>query len=139
METRDYLMRQFNQLGKVLGKILADLFEPDNTVTAHQSIEAINEQLITSLKIDIDSIIEIPPNELISKFKEEYEANFSNFEDMAEFLYQVAYLYQAQNEPDKAKSLFSQALVTYQYLLDNDDTFSLNTHQRIGEIASILS
>jgi hypothetical protein len=39
METRDYLMRQFNQLGKVLGKLLADLFEPDNNASASQTIE----------------------------------------------------------------------------------------------------
>jgi len=139
METRDYLMRQFNQLGKVLGKLLADLFEPDNKVSAHQSIENINQELITNLDIDIEEIIKIPSNELILRFKEEYDASLTNFEDLAELLYQVGYLFQNQDDIEKSKTIFSQALTIYQYLLDNGNTFSLEIHQRIGELNSILS
>ena len=138
METSDYLMRQFNQLGKVLGKLLANLFEPDNNATAHQTLEIINQELVSALDIDIEAIINIPSDELILKFKEEYSASFENFEDFAEFLYQVAHLYQAQDEPDKSEAIFKKAAIVYQYLLDNGNTFSLEIHQRISEIKDIL-
>jgi hypothetical protein len=138
METSDYLMRQFNQLGKALGKLLADLFEPDNNLPAHQTLKNINQELITALDIDIETIIEIPSDELIAKFKEEYGANFANFEDLAEFLYQIGYLYQASNELNKATAVFRQALITHKYLLEHGDTFSLEIHQKINELEALL-
>jgi len=139
METSDYLMRQFNQLGKVLGKLLADLFEPNNHSTAYQTIEHINQELITGLDIDIEVIIKISPKEIISKFKEDYDASLTNFEDLAEMLYQVGHLFQGQGDDGKVKTIFQRTLIIYQYLLDTTDTFSLEINQRVGELTNILS
>lgn len=138
METSDYLMRQFNQLGKVLGKLLADLFEPDNTATAHQLIENINQELITALNLDINKIIEIPSEKLIAELEEKYEAKFVNFEDFAEFLYQVGHLYQGQNKLETSKLIFKQAFTIYNHLLEKGNTFSLEIHQRCKELENIL-
>ncbi|NJO89592.1 MAG: hypothetical protein HC831_12065 [Chloroflexia bacterium] len=96
-------MRQFNELGKVLGKLLADLFEPDNNVSASQTIEHINQELITALDIDIETIVNYPLNELISWLEKDFDASFENFEDLAEFLYQTGYLFLGQNEARKVK------------------------------------
>lgn len=139
MGVEDYFMRQINQLGKVLGKIIAELLKLKNPANAHDTIEFINEQLTTALKIDIDSIIEIPLNQFIFTFETDYEANFSNFEDLAEMLYQVAHLYAGQNENNKAHELFMRAQLLYRYLLDKGNTFSLEYSQRIKEIENSIN
>ncbi len=138
METRDYLMRQFNELGKVLGKLLADLFEPDNNAPASQTIEHINQELITALDVDIEAIISQPSKELIPWFENELEATFSNFEDLAEFLYQIGHLFLGQYENEKSKAIFERALVVYNHLQENQSTFSFVIHQRIQELSDLL-
>jgi hypothetical protein len=132
-------MRQFNQLGKVLGKLLADLFEPDNNASASQTIENINQELTTILDIDLEAIISHSTNELIPWFENEFEATFSNFEDLAEFLYQIGHLFLGQNDNNKSKVVFERALVVYEYLQDNQSTFSIETHQRIQELSDFLT
>ncbi|MDF1547681.1 MAG: hypothetical protein P1P88_07650 [Bacteroidales bacterium] len=139
MGVEDYFMRQINQLGKVLGKIIAELLKLNNPAIAGETIELINEQLITALKIDIDSIIKIPLNRFIITFEKDYEANFSNFEDLAEMLYQVAHLYAGQNENNKAHELFLRAKLLYNFLLSESKTFSLQYNQRIEDIETTIN
>jgi hypothetical protein len=104
-----------------------------------KQLKTINQELTTILDIDLEAIISHSTNELIPWFENEFEATFSNFEDLAEFLYQIGHLFLGQNDNNKSKVVFERALVVYEYLQDNQSTFSIETHQRIQELSDFLT
>lgn len=139
MGVEDYFMRQVNQLGKVLGKIIMELLKLKTIGSPDQSIGYINQQLTTALKIDLDTIIEIPIDHFIETFEKDYGADYSNFEDLAELLYHVAYLFDGQNDKEKSKAIFQRALLLYNYLLQSGKTFSMEYSIRIEEITTYIN
>ena len=138
MEERDYLMRQFNQFARAMGKILAELLKLKDQGNTPVTIATVQQQLKTNLNLTIEDIVNIPAGHFIQKFIDDFDADYSGFEDLANLLYQVAHLFEAQNEMEKAVPLYHRALLVYQYLTNTGNTFSFEVHLRIGELRNIL-
>lgn len=56
MEQRDYLQKQIDQLGRVLGKLLADLIGLKNQGEISEGIEIISQKLKDELDLDLESL-----------------------------------------------------------------------------------
>jgi len=64
MEQRDLIKDQIEQIGRVLGKILADFLGLKSKGQITKGIDVSNEQLKSELDIDIDKLIGLSKNEL---------------------------------------------------------------------------
>jgi hypothetical protein len=58
MEQQDFLMRQIDQLSRVLAKLLADLVGP-NKGQVSESIEVTNQTLKTEIGLNIEELMTI--------------------------------------------------------------------------------
>ena len=56
MEQRDFLQKQIDQLGRVLGKLLADLIGLQNQGEVSEGIEITSQKLKDELDLDLESL-----------------------------------------------------------------------------------
>jgi hypothetical protein len=73
MEQEDYLKRQIDQLGRVLGKILSDLCGSKTRGMISSGIEAASHDLKTELDMDINTLVSIPTSKLIDTLQQRKE------------------------------------------------------------------
>lgn len=69
MEQEDYLKRQIDQLGRVLGKILADLMELKAQGQVGGGMEAASQALKNELGLNIDELTTIPAEKFITRIR----------------------------------------------------------------------
>ena len=65
MEQRDYLMRQIEQLGQVLAKMLARLLGIKQKGSPSFGLEELRQTYKNELDIDLEELIHIPENDII--------------------------------------------------------------------------
>ncbi len=69
MEQQDYLKRQIDQIGRILGKILADFIGFKIKGQINEGIEKTNQALKSEIDVDIFDLIKIPTNDFINRLK----------------------------------------------------------------------
>lgn len=139
MEQEDYLKRQIDQFGQVLGKILADLTGLKTTGLISEGIEAVDKELKKELGLNIDDLCSIPINNFINMLKEGNKLSNDNFEKLADILLLLA------GEPDPSKTdndkknkLYERSLAIYEHLDRTTTTYSFDRHSKIERIKNAL-
>lgn len=134
MEQEDYLQRQIDQLGRVLGKLLSNLLALKNKGQTSIGIEIADQTLKQQLDLNIQEIIDIKTADLIKILKA--EKNFTNeyLAQLAEILYVLA-----DDSPDNNKKrIYVKCLTIYEYLENTEKTYSFDRQMRIKQIKSAL-
>jgi hypothetical protein len=139
MEERDYFKRQIDLLGKVLGKLLADLIGKKNDEGFTRGIEITNQVLKDELNIDIPFLISIPKDKIIDFLKIEKGLNDENLELIAEILI----LNLEKNLDNKIEeinrlNLYEKCLEVYEYIEKSNKTYSFERNMRIKNIRSLI-
>ncbi len=118
MEQRDFIKEQIEQLGRVLGKALSDLFKLKSSGQVSSGISAINDQLKGELDLDLD--------ELLKKDKQVLKQNLidrnltsDHLETLSKYLEEVG-RHKKDEHPEGAHQYFKTAL----FLLDIADEIS---------------
>lgn len=131
MERRDYFKKQIDQLGRVLGKILADFLALKNTPDVNEAVNSSVESLKTKLDLDPEILAAIPPSEIINKLKEVHDFSNDNLDVLANLFLAVAEV----NATDRQwLNLMAHSLAIFQYLETVDSTFSLERRFKIVKI-----
>ena len=131
MEQRDYLQRQAEQLGQVLGKILCHLLGLKEQGEVKIDIKIANQVFNDELDFDIDSIISIPTKNLVKTLKEEKNFGNENMEILAEILLLIA----ENMSRDEKNRLYEKSLTIYEYLETSDsNTYSYNRDLKIKKL-----
>jgi hypothetical protein len=65
MEQKDYLLRQAELFGQVLGKLLAKLLNLKNQEQTSSAIEITNQTVSEDLGLDMNALTELDTNDLI--------------------------------------------------------------------------
>lgn len=136
MEQRDYLQKQIDQLGQVLGKILSDLLGLKNQGQINEGIELTNQALKKQLDLDIEELISISTDNLINILKTEKNISTENMDKLAELLLLIADHNQDKNE--KREMIYEKCLTIYEYLEKTETTFSFDRHLKIERIKNVL-
>ena len=118
MEQRDLVKDQIEQLGKALGKILANFLGLRISGQIEQGIEATNKQLKTELDIDIAEVIILSKAELKTYLVERKMA-IGHFDTLGEYLKEIGN-HQMSYDKNKAKIYLQKSLE----LLDLEDEIS---------------
>ena len=139
MQQEDWLIRQINQLGRVLGKILADLLGLKTKGQVGEGIEAAEQALKGELDLDISHLAAMPTDRFIITLREGKQFTDENFEMLADiFLIVAEELDQNDRDNGKKKQLLEKALIIYEYLDKSGSTYSFERHNKIEKIKSTL-
>ena len=133
MERRDLIKDQIEQLGRVLGAILARFLGTKAEGNVAQGVEIANESLRSQLDLDVDLIITLDTPEL-RKYLAQRKLSSEHLETLADYF--IAWAESATN-PEKARRLYQTVLRLYDVISAQSSTYSLerfDKEQRIREL-----
>jgi len=139
MERQDYLKKQIDQLGKVLGKILADLIGLKNQGKASEGIEIAAQELESELDLDIEELIEIPTDKLAETLITKYSMKNEHIDRFADILFELSEGFEFQDSNKKADYLYKKSLALYEYLNNTGTVYSFDRHFKIEKIKNLLN
>ncbi len=127
MEQRDYLVRQVEQFGEVLKKLLSKI--QNIRECDHEAILTVNEHFTEDIGIDIATLAALDDEKLIDTLN----LNHANMEAMADLLMSIA----VHGMTDHKESLLEKSMAMYRRL--QQDAYSLDRHFKIEDLESLLS
>lgn len=133
MEQEDYLKKQIDQLGRVLGKIMSDLLGLKNQGKVNDGVETTNQALKGELDFDLTDLIDTPPDQLIDKLTAQEKFSHENLEKLAEIL-----LFMADNQTENRKRMYEMSLAILEYLEESEGLYSLDRKWKIERIKSMF-
>lgn len=135
MERRDYLQKQVDQLGKVLGKILSDLLVLKSPAQVSEGIVMANQTLEKESGLDMEELMDIPAAHFIDVLTTEKQVNPENLEKLADILLFMAE-HTEHNEKDnnRQKIIYQKCLIIYEYLTGKEHSYSFDWHMKIEKI-----
>lgn len=128
---RDYLMIQIDQLGKVLGKILADLLGIRSFEESDQ-YDIVKEQLYSELDLNMDELIFRNNEEFMKIISEKLVNNIMLYEKFSDVLNKAGDFYNINSE--KRKQYYSKSLLLLQEIISQTQTFSVDLHTKISNL-----
>jgi hypothetical protein len=135
MQQEDWLMKQINLLGRVLGKILADLLGLKSQGQVGLGIEAAEQALKNELDLDIDDLILIPRDQFIITLQEGKNLSDDDLEKLADIFFLIAEeLDQSGIDADKKKKLYERSLTMHEYMDKKGSTYSFDRHLKIDKM-----
>ena len=139
MQEEDWLIRQINQLGRVLGKILADLIGLKTQGQIGEGIEAAEQTLNNELGLNIDDLTSSPTEQFIKTLQEGKKLSDDNFDKLADIFFLFAEeLDERGTDNEKMKKLYERSLTIYEYLDKTGSTYSFDRHFKIDKIKNVL-
>lgn len=139
LEQRDYIMKQVDQLGRVLARALSNLLGLKSQGDVSSGIEIVNEALKGELYLDIEKLIAIRTDAFIAMLKEERNFSNENLDSLADILLLEAdNITTEQGKNDKRKMLYEKCLTIHQYLEKSEATYSIDRHLKIERIKKMV-
>jgi hypothetical protein len=129
MAKEDILIKQINQLGFVLKRMIEMMTDSDLGVDLSVTRTAVEAKLKEELGFDINTIIEVPSENIVEFLLKNQSFNHENLELFAVFLERLA----NRNDVDKT-GFYEKALQVYLYIDEKTATFSLERNVKIGMI-----
>lgn len=133
-EKQDYIMMQIEQLGQVLGKILADLLglRSGNVSGAY---EMVAHRFQTELDIDIEQLMNMDEQEFKNYITDCLLKSSKLYFQMADLLLKTA---KHQDDNIISLKLYEKALIVYKMEMIETKTFSVSKQKRMSEIEMII-
>ena len=139
MEQEDYIKRQIDQLGRVLGKILSGLMGLKARGQASQGIESASQALRTELGLNLEDLTLIPTDSFLTTMLDTRKFSDNNFEQLAEIMFLIAEeLNSMDTDVSIMKLLYERALVIFEILDKTSSTYSFDRHSKIEKIKNAL-
>jgi hypothetical protein len=135
MEQEDYLKRQIDQLGRVLGKILADLTGLRSQGATGIGLEAADYALKEELGFDLSALASIPKENFIQTLQEVKYFSNENLDNLAGIMFLVAEEpYHGGAETGEKKRLYERSFIIYGHLEMASSTYSFDRHVKMDKI-----
>ncbi len=139
MGQEDYLKRQFDQLGRALGRILTNLLALKADRDASEVFEITNHALKKELDMDINQLLEIPHEQFIDLFRNQEGLNNKHLEKLGDIFYQLGDLISQQHLNEKqSRALYERTSVIYDFLNATGSVYSLQRQFMINKIQKML-
>lgn len=133
MEHRDLIKEQIEQIGRVLGRLLADFFSMKTEGDLDLAIEETNAQLKSELDLDIDQLIHFSSEDL-AKYILERKFRDTDIEKLANYFYEIGQFRKSNAQPSAPYFKTAQALLAI-----NDSFSKTITFERIALLQKINS
>jgi len=136
MIRRDFLVRQAEELGKVLGQILMKLCGLKNDATAGRQIEESCRTLLNETNVDIDQLLEVPSDRFVQVLQENKAMNDANLDCFATILFHIA---ECTEDKEKATLFYERSLIIYGYLDHFSEVYSFERSYFLEQIRKALN
>ena len=131
MEQRDYLKKQIDALGQVLGKIMARALGLKAEEKQEQASQFIWNALKEEADIDFEEFLQLPEETFLEDLRTSGKLSLGQQDILADLLFEAL----EGMPPGRVKEkLKRRLLLLYQHLSQNSTTFSLERHYRIEQL-----
>ena len=137
MEQKDYLMRQVNMLGIVLGRLLAMLLRQKPIELSCIEIETVLDGIGKEADVDIDQILSVKPEDLVGILIREHCLQPDDLENLATILTLITT--ESETPHPQRRQLMVQALTLFYYLAEQQGNFSFMRASYIERLLKALS
>lgn len=134
MQQRDYLMRQFEQLGIVLAALMGFRAKGEYL----KGIEIINEAYDEIPGFDPELLHLEDPGEFLTKVLELKQNSYEKLNLIGNFLFEEAEFLILSGDGEKAADRYRKSLCLLEYLDRNEKIFSMERNQKIIRIRKML-
>jgi len=136
MEQRDYLKDQIEQLGRVLGNMLAEFLRLKTAGQLYHGIAVSNEQLKEELDLDIPTILALDSHSLHT-YLSDRKLTPDHMEILSKYLEETG-LAMMEETPEEGKAYLHQALAMMDMIDETTKTFSFERMHRRTKIKEVL-
>jgi len=133
MYRRDYLQKQIDQLGKVLGKALADLLGLKEQGNIASGVAAISETFKAQLDLELDELLVLDTTGFAAFIQSEKQVNKDNLEVIANIFLTLAD--ELRNSSRfKSEALYDKSLALFEFLEKTDEIYSYDRFMKMERI-----
>lgn len=134
MEHRDYLERQFEELGRVMKKILEHFASMKSEGQVREGAETTMRALQSELDLKPGELIRNPENEFLPALKKQNPLLLKQAEILGDIFTELAE--SEQEDISKRNNLYRKALLLYDHAHEETEIFSVKRHFKMEEIKS---
>ena len=136
MASRDYLIRQFEEMGLFLAILLRRILKMKEENQQEQIASAVREELIQEIKMDIDQVIMLDDEEFLSLIQT-YFTSFDQLEKLADIL-KVLGQDSGQSFLLTKTNYLRKSLFLFSHLQEVSSVFSYERRAKILELQKTL-
>lgn len=136
MPSRDYLIRQIEEMGIFLALLLRRILKLKEENQQEQMESAVKEALIQEMKLDIDQAI-VLENEDFLNLAKEYFTSDDQLDKLADILKVIGENIGQSFTPTKVNYL-QKSLFLFAYLQENSPVFSYERRIKIQQVQELL-
>ena len=136
MASRDYLIRQFEEMGLFLAILLRRILKMKEENQQEQMASAVREELIQEIKMDIDQVIMLDDEEFLSLIQT-YFTSFDQLEKLADIL-KVLGQDSGQSFLLTKTNYLRKSLFLFSHLQEVSSVFSYERRAKILELQKTL-
>jgi hypothetical protein len=136
MASRDYLIRQFEEMGIFLSILFRRLLKMKEENQQEQMASTVREELIQELKLDIDQVIMLENEEFLSLIKT-YFTSIDQLDKLADILKVIGQDSGQSFSLTKANYLL-KSLFLFTYLQETSSAFSYERRAKILELQKTI-
>ena len=136
MASRDYLIRQFEEMGFFLASLLRRILKMKEENQQEQMSSAVREELIQELKLDIDQVIMLENQDFLSLVKENFTSE-DQLEKLADILKVLGQDIEHSFTVTKVNYL-RKSLFLFIYLQEKSTNFSFERRVKILELQEFI-
>jgi predicted lipid carrier protein YhbT len=136
MVRQDFLLKQIEELGRVLGQILVKMLGLKSNTLVSRQMEEASKALRDEGDLDIDKLLEVPPDKFVQVLQENAAMNDANLDCFAAVLFHIA-----ENTEDRDKSIlfYERSLIIYGYLEHSSSIYSFDRSYYMEQIKKALT
>lgn len=136
MPSRDYLIRQFEEMGFFLASLIQRILKMKEENQQEQMESAVREELIQELKLDVEQIVMLENEEFLSLIQATFTSD-DQLEKLADILkilgQEIGHSFTVTKANYLRKSLF-----LFEHLQDSSHNFSYERKVKIQELQDII-
>jgi len=133
MIRQDFIIKQINQLGQVLARLLSDLHGLKNSGQINEGLEITNQTLKKELEFDVQELLDIPTDKFIETLRTHKNVTIDSLEKLAEILLLIA-----DNKHEDSKIIYQKCVMIYEYLEKAEDSYTLHRQWILQRIKTEL-
>jgi len=134
MHKRDYLVKQFEEFGKVMAILLG--LKKDGNIPEY--LDLINESVKKYTQTELEFVESIDDDQLITILTAEKKLNDEQLKMLADLMYEKAEYHLNQSQELEATNCYKKAYSIYLFLKENATlTYSLDMHYKIEVLSKM--
>ncbi|MCF8407443.1 MAG: hypothetical protein K9G36_00610 [Crocinitomicaceae bacterium] len=135
MNQDDYFLKQIDLLGKILGKILANLLNLKSQGEVKELMEITSQSLRSELDLDLNELINISNTELVNFLQEVKIYTNEHLEKIAEIFYELGFVI----DNEFKNNVLEKSLTLFEYLNHTSLTYSHDRITKMEKIRALLN